>query len=340
MLVLGKVSFEVKYARMAAITNTVTSSITGGQLRPFNPSRDLTAVADLIELCFADTLDQDGKRYLQGMRNAARAPGFFFLASAAEEWSSVPLTGYIWAEDEQVVGNLSLIPYRIKGKRSCLIANVAVHPEYRRRGIARALTLKGIENARKRGAVSVWLQVREENEAALNLYRGLGFVERASRTTWFSSSAGKPVGLPEGIRVASRRAHCWQVQETWLEKVYPDCIRWNLPMQLNTLRPGLKGLMSRIFTATSVRQWAAWDGEELLGILACQSGYTGSNLLWLASPPQHEEKAAAALLTHARLMMGRHVPFVFDYPAHHASLSIDAAGFYVRQILVWMEIKF
>ena len=34
-------------------------------LRPLEPGYDLTAVADLIELCFAENLDADGRRYIR-----------------------------------------------------------------------------------------------------------------------------------------------------------------------------------------------------------------------------------------------------------------------------------
>lgn len=42
-------------------------------IRPLNVLRDLSAVADLIELCFSPTMDHDGQRYLSDMRRASRA---------------------------------------------------------------------------------------------------------------------------------------------------------------------------------------------------------------------------------------------------------------------------
>jgi hypothetical protein len=93
---------------MATLTNLLSSSSAQGQLRPFDVRRDLAAVADLVEQCFADTLDPDGERYLEQMRAASRNPGFIHFAAAASEWSSVPLTGYVWEEDGKVVGNLPI----------------------------------------------------------------------------------------------------------------------------------------------------------------------------------------------------------------------------------------
>lgn len=42
-------------------------------IRPLNVLRDLSAVADLIELCFSPTMDRDGQCYLSAMRRANRA---------------------------------------------------------------------------------------------------------------------------------------------------------------------------------------------------------------------------------------------------------------------------
>ena len=41
-------------------------------LRPLSILRDLPAVADLIEQCFASTMDNDGRRYVQDMRRAGK----------------------------------------------------------------------------------------------------------------------------------------------------------------------------------------------------------------------------------------------------------------------------
>ena len=42
-------------------------------LRLMEPQRDLLQVADLIELCFTETLDSDGFQYLRQVRAMARS---------------------------------------------------------------------------------------------------------------------------------------------------------------------------------------------------------------------------------------------------------------------------
>lgn len=66
------------------------------------------------------------------------------------------------------------------------INNVAVRPEYRRRGIGRKL-LEWILIAGKRGgAVRVFLELRAGNSAALALYEGCGFRITARRSKYYS----------------------------------------------------------------------------------------------------------------------------------------------------------
>src|SRR5215210_3453697 len=144
-------------------------------VRPLNVIRDLSTVADLIELCFAPTMDNEGQRYLSDMRRASRDDSFLNWATHLAETTSLPLTGYVWEQDGHIVGNASLIPFRDKGKRVYLIANVAVHPAYRRRKIAQVLTQYAIEHARAEKTTAIWLHVRDDNPAAIKLYTNLGF---------------------------------------------------------------------------------------------------------------------------------------------------------------------
>ena len=55
------------------------------------------------------------------------------------------------------------------------ITNLAVHPSFRRRGAARALFGRILEDARGSGVELVFLEVRPTNAEALTLYESLGF---------------------------------------------------------------------------------------------------------------------------------------------------------------------
>ncbi len=55
------------------------------------------------------------------------------------------------------------------------IANLAVHPAFRRRGMARALLAHALQAAEQEELVSALLEVRASNAPALALYRAFGF---------------------------------------------------------------------------------------------------------------------------------------------------------------------
>ncbi|MGE5249480.1 MAG: N-acetyltransferase family protein [Bacteroidota bacterium] len=307
------------------------------QLRPLNILRDLPAVADLIELCFADTMDHDGKRYVQDMRRAGRDDSFLRWATRMAESTSLPLTGYVWEEDGRLVGNASLVPFRDRGRKIYLIANVAVHPDYRRRGIARLLTERALKHAAERKVRSIWLHVRDDNPAAIRLYSQLGFRERARRTTW-EINREPPVYAPRGVTVIDRLPEHWPQQQQWLRRTYPDSLAWYRPSNFSALQPGLLNWLYRLFIDLNVRQWSALSGPErqLEAVAAWIPAGSNSYGLWLATRPQPNPDAVTDLLIHARLRLAR-FDVSFDHPAGEVPEAIRAAGFGELRTLIWME---
>lgn len=65
------------------------------------------------------------------------------------------------------------------------INTLAVRPECRRRGLARALLVHVLSEARARGAKRASLEVRRSNDAALKLYEGLGFSVESVRRNYY-----------------------------------------------------------------------------------------------------------------------------------------------------------
>ncbi|MDQ7007033.1 MAG: GNAT family N-acetyltransferase [Acidobacteriota bacterium] len=65
------------------------------------------------------------------------------------------------------------------------ILNLAVHPDYRRRGLGRLLVQEAIGRARQEGLRQVDLEVSEANVAAVRLYETEGFVPVGSRPRYY-----------------------------------------------------------------------------------------------------------------------------------------------------------
>ncbi len=63
--------------------------------------------------------------------------------------------------------------------------NLAVAPEARRRGIARELVLALVELLQEKSVHCVTLEVRASNEAAKDLYHGLGFTQIGRRPNYY-----------------------------------------------------------------------------------------------------------------------------------------------------------
>jgi len=307
------------------------------QMRPLNVLRDLSTVADLIELCFLPTMDNDGQRYLSDMRRASRDDTFLRWASRMTETTSLPLMGYVWEQDKRIIGNASLIPFRDKGGRIYLIANVAVHPDYRRRGIGRALTERVMKQARDKKASAIWLHVRDDNLSAIKLYEDLGFREMARRTTW---SAKPDPFLPKSdrdIQIVPRDPRFWPVQQVWLSRLYPDTLNWYHSWNINALRPGLWKWLYRLFVDFNIRQWAAIRGDTLLGTLAWMPQGSRSESLYAAIGTDSSPEALTRLLIHVRRVLSNHSSLSLDYPAGEMVDAIRAAGFQPRRTLLWMR---
>ncbi|MDE0355710.1 MAG: ribosomal protein S18-alanine N-acetyltransferase [Deltaproteobacteria bacterium] len=83
------------------------------------------------------------------------------------------------------------------------IHNVAVHPQFRRQGVARAMLADIIEGATSRGFRRMTLEVRKSNDPAQTLYRSLGFEICGLRKGYYSDN-GEDAWVMERKLAASR----------------------------------------------------------------------------------------------------------------------------------------
>ena len=310
------------------------------QLRPLNILRDLPGVADLVEKCFADTMDSEGRRYLQQMRRAGQDNVFMRWASNAVESVSMPLSGYVWEENSEIIGNVSLIPYRDTKKKIFLIANVAVHQDYRRRGIGRTLTEAAMRHAQSRHAAATWLHVRDDNPGAIALYLSLGFQELARRTLWQAKPDRNATMDGLGITITKRAGRDWPQQETRLLRIYPELMNWYQPMPWQILRPGPGAFIYRFMMDYEVRHWAARaDNGTPSAILSWQAMAGMNDRLWASVAPQGSERALTALLLYARRNLPWRQTLMLDYPAGEYNAAIEAAGFHPHRTLLWMKLR-
>jgi len=311
-------------------------------IRKLDISKDLDQVADLIEICFPIQNDPDGMSYIREMRKAAQDMRLLGWLNSLAEMGSQKSAGFVWDEEGKIFGNLSLIPFQEKGRRLHLIANVAVHPDHRRSGIARSLTIHALNYLRRRGDEQTWLQVRDDNPAAIDLYQSVGFVEQAVRTTWRIRPCDFQLQDDfgdQGIRFRKRRGVDWHDQKAWLAQAYPTIIHWNLPVNFSRFTPGSFQWISNYLDNINLRHWTVEAEEKCQGVITWQKTSTFANNLWLAFPEEEEKHWLPFALTKALTRFpGRH-PLSVDYPQDRFQAGFKALGFEHFRTLIWMRCR-
>ena len=105
------------------------------------------------------------------------------FASELAKPSSICL-GAVDAEKEELVGYLIISRY----VDAWHVMNIAIAPEYRRRGIARSLMERLFEVTARDARRGYTLEVRVSNEAAIRLYEELGFKARGVRRGYYTDN--------------------------------------------------------------------------------------------------------------------------------------------------------
>ena len=109
-----------------------------------------------------------------------------------------PLSLWLVAmEDDRVVGYI--------GSQTVIdesdVMNVAVHPDYRQRGIATGLIGALVSELGKKGSHCLTLEVRASNENAIRLYHALDFHEVGRRKNYYRNPKEDALILRKEIEV-------------------------------------------------------------------------------------------------------------------------------------------
>lgn len=319
---------------------TAISLQLNSHIRRLDVQRDLLETADLIELCFGSQMDPDGHAYLRNIRRAARSNDYLRWLPGPKEQATYPLFGYVWEEDHRIVGNISLIPILHANSWRYLIANVAVHPDYRGRGIGHELTRRALRHTLEQGVHLACLQVRDTAPIAHRMYLSHGFQERARRTTWICDPLQviPKIKTDRSLQILPRSVHSWHNQAEWLHTLYPPEVNWNLLYNQRRLTPGLWQKFLNLAANTQVRHWAAYLHGDLQAVLSWEPTHLYADNLWLAIPPNSEnEEAVLALLAIAREELSTIRPLSVNLPIGVAAPALEHAGFKLQNTLIWME---
>jgi len=312
--------------------------------------RDLDAVAELVEIAFRDEPGRDLHQFRSELRSLRGLGLVIWGANRLNPLGGDILTGYVFEVAGRLVGCLTLS--RLPGTPvRWLIANVAVHPDFRRRGIARQLVEAALAHVRGRGGGLLVLDVRRENTPAYALYEQLGFTlrEATAERRWLPGAgwprsappdppaAGTPPAGVEPIRAADRprvRALLHDAISAEAREANPIVESEWLPSALADSLPG----WMRWFGSRDTHRLGLASGDRLDALIVLRAQrWSGTHQLQILVRPGQETTAAPAAVAAAVRTLYRYPPLpviaVLRSPADALIEALDAVGFRARQTL-------
>lgn len=274
-------------------------------LQPIRLARDLGQIADLIELCFADQMDSGGRAAVQEMKFMAGMGPLLWLFALLGLRNQYGL-GYVWREDGRVVGNASLYPAGAHPSlgRGWLVANVTVHPDYRRRGIARAMMRAILDLARRQRGRWILLQVEADNQGAVGLYDSLGFEHYETLSHWKARRNGTLPPAPPGIWGVRPRKSADGPAEVDLifNRARTGAMTWTRPLSQGSVQGGWTGSLDDLLEGSSATRLVMPDplkpGRLLGSAWVSVSGWQQARVSLFIDPALDDPNGRLALLYH------------------------------------------
>lgn len=310
--------------------------------RPINLNRDVPQVMKLLELVFGSTLDSEGQRFLSDSTRASQGPSFLWRLNPAAGKLAL---GFVWEEGGRIVGNVTVLTTKTPGRY--LVVNVAVHPDYRRRGIARMLMEQVDDLVRRRDGRQILLQVVKENTPAIELYQSLHYTTIGSMTNWHCSVARlraiEPAQRNPATRIRELRGSEWQ-QAFALDRasLHPD-LNWPEMLPMDTYKMTLWGQFANFMNGRRTESWVTNDERgELTGLLNIFSEWGQAHHALIRIQPKWrgelERPLAAKMVRRLHEMPRRHIRI--DHPDDDGLMNdlLRAANFTPRRTLTHMRL--
>ena len=310
---------------MISVTTPPPNIAIKNGIRPVNIQTDLLALADLIELSFRDTMDENGRAAIREMRSLSKMGlGLNLLTMTGLSELVMGIScGFVKIVEGRLVGNVSIYPanwHREIGK-AWMLANVSTHPEYRQQGIAHDLMRRCIDYIAQKGATDVILQVDYDNHPAIHLYETLGFDRERAFTRWTRSSM---VSTPQAndalkdIFFTKPRRSDWQQEYDLAQATRPNNrggIGWLHPTHIKDFKPSFMKMLRSVFTLSDKEKLIVRDDKtsDLLLSLWVERGLLSRTNLTLLKYPETDVRFAEVLLGSV-LRRYRSSSFVLEHP--------------------------
>jgi GNAT superfamily N-acetyltransferase len=320
---------------------TVAHDAPHPNVRQIEPWRDGRQLAALLESAFAhDAIDASGHRMIDMLRNYGQFEPMTFGFG----------TSFVWVEEGKLLGNASIQRNPMR-RDTWIIGNVATDVAHRGRGIALAVMHACLAYARQRSARHIALQVDKGNDAAVNLYRKLCFVETGEVMYYLRQSVRNTPVIPEAmltpaltIRPArwSDKSAIWRIAH---ENI-PDVLTYSEPFDGAVYRLGFRWSLFNSLHGNPERWFilarAGGDDDAVAGARTrVNIDGTHHHLELMLSDEVSAEHGAALLeraLTRFEPYVSKPVYAAQSRPHDNAHAALSRVGFSPARHLVHMRL--
>ncbi len=284
-----------------------------GRMRPLDMARDLQGLGALIEVSFSGELARRGADVWEELHTLRRLiPVTRTLGKVSEEFRHL-LDGVVWEDNGRIVGSV-VVQRSGTDKDRWYIGAVAVHPDYRGRGIARRLLAQAIEHAHRHGARVCVLDVRVDNAPAYNLYRSMGFVpyDELSQFKLQGIRGVQQLNFPPPFRLRPLKAREWRVYWRLALAETPPEVQEFLPVReadyrLTPLQQLALPLLTWLQGVAAYRYVVEVEGEQVAAFrLTAQCRDKGVHELRWWFDPDHRGALAEPLLVQALRILAKY----------------------------------
>ncbi len=281
-----------------AMVITVPDTRASEGLRLIEMARDVPQIVELLKLVFGQALEFDEGQLLGDDISAPISTLFYRLNPATSRLTN----GFVWVAEGRIVGNVTLLS--TKAWDRYLVANVAVHPTYRRRGIARAMMQAVTSHVRTRGGRAILLQVVKDNFSAIDLYDSLGYVRVGDMTTWYSAAARlrrlEPADNGPAIDIRPLPGNRWRDAYTLDTACVPADLNWPEPLRADAYRQTLWQRLGDMMNSRALETWVTTGADErLTGLMSLSSQWGRSHWVVLRVHPDYAGQLERPLLAKA-----------------------------------------
>ncbi len=285
---------------MTTQTATIAHTNAPGQLRKMGLG-EFDRFIELIETAFAEDQAREGRSFRDEIRSLDKLlPLLRVMFAVAPRLESYFYT-LVWEVDGRFASAVTISRQGSDAQR-WYIANVATHPDYRGRGLARTLVKAALDRIRAQGGRYALLDVRADNEPAYRLYRSLGFLHLETGTAL--KGEARPLtspALPDGYALQPIAMTNWRTHFAVAQRLASPETRSVCPPTAKQFRPSwvghnLETLLNRA-QYIKVQMWAVEAGAQPIGLVTCRTRIGGSNPhhVHIEIAPDHLIAAPAAL---------------------------------------------